>query len=196
MPSDSLTWPAPLAGTRGESPTTAARALQGDSAAWDDLFRTHNRRVVLTLISRGIAPDAARDLAQAAWMRLYEQQQRRRLPRLSLPGLVVTQAMYLAKDRARGGDQRFTHVHFDYDTAATDNIAQRLIDRNRLDRAHDVLSGCSDSAQRVFRAIYTAPGSSAAEVADQTGLSVQRVRQIVCEVRKKLRAAMKEHNDA
>lgn len=193
MPTHGLTLPVAATAPPTELPADEARALQGDAGAWDALFRTHNRRVVLLLIARGIRADLARDLAQAAWMRLFEQ--RRRLSRLSLPALAVTQAMFLARDRARRGDQRFTHVAFDDEVIATD-MTQQLVDRDRLDRARAVLQSCSDSAQHVFRAIYAAPGSTTAEVAQQTGLSVQRVRQIVCEVRKKLRAAIQENRDA
>jgi RNA polymerase sigma-70 factor (ECF subfamily) len=171
------------------------RALGGDTAAWDELFRQYNRRVVLILLSRGIRADAAQDLAQEAWTRLVEQQRRGRLPRLVLPGLVVKQAMFLARDRARRGDARFRHVPLDDVDHGVDFEAS-LIARDRLDRARVVLGDCSASQQRVFRAIYARPGVSASEVASEVGLSVQRVRQIVCEVRKKLRGAMENNDDA
>jgi RNA polymerase sigma-70 factor (ECF subfamily) len=42
----------------------------------------------------------------------------------------------------------------------------------------------------VFRLAYGGEGLSHAEVARRVGLSLQRVRQILCEVRAKLREAM------
>jgi RNA polymerase sigma-70 factor (ECF subfamily) len=58
-----------------------------------------------------------------------------------------------------------------------------------------VLSACSDSAKKVFRLAYGGDGLSHAEVAERVGLSLQRVRQILCEVRAKLRTAL-EGEDA
>jgi DNA-directed RNA polymerase sigma subunit (sigma70/sigma32) len=52
------------------------------------------------------------------------------------------------------------------------------------------LSECSERERRVFQAMYGGLCKGAEEVARQTGLSVQRVRQIHCEVRKKLRESL------
>ena len=181
------------AGERGGS--AEARALAGDEAAWDELFRRHNRRVVLALLARRVRPDAARDLAQEAWIRLIEQQRRGRLREIALPGLAVTQAMFLARDRARRGDARYQHVSFEDAPDARGSVdpERALLARDRLARAREVLATFGVSHRRVFGAMYGGAGRSASEVASTTGLSVQRVRQIVCEVRKKLRAAMEEH---
>lgn len=168
------------------------RALAGDAGAWDELFRAHNRRVVLALVARGVRAGAARDLAQDAWLRLIEQQRRGRLRELRLPALVITQALFLALDRARRGDQRFTHVSFDDLDGDPLDPEPLLQQRDRLQRAREVLASCSPSHQRVFRALFTQPGATSAEVARATGLSVQRVRQVMCEVRKKLRAALED----
>src|SRR6185436_4441935 len=65
----------------------------------------------------------------------------------------------------------------------------RLLGTERLARAEAVLAGCSASAQQVFRLCYGDAPLSYDEAAARTGLSPQRVRQIVCEVRKLLRAA-------
>ncbi len=60
----------------------------------------------------------------------------------------------------------------------------------RVAKALEVLSGCSSSAREVFRLVYGGDGLSHAEVAQRVGLSLQRVRQILCEVRARLRVAM------
>jgi RNA polymerase sigma-70 factor (ECF subfamily) len=52
------------------------------------------------------------------------------------------------------------------------------------------LSRCSVRAQQVFHAVYGPGGESHADVARRCGLSVQRVRQILCEVRGRLRRAL------
>ena len=69
---------------------------------------------------------------------------------------------------------------------------QRLIGEEELARAKSVLAKCSTSARKVFSLVYGGGNLSHTDVADQVGLSVQRVRQIVCEVRKELRAAFDE----
>jgi RNA polymerase sigma factor (sigma-70 family) len=200
----SISLPLPMAETASEASERAgsleARALAGDEAAWDELFRRHNRQVVLALLARRVRPDAARDLAQEAWIRLIEQQRRGRLPELALPGLAITQAMFLARDRARHGDARYRHVSLEQ-AGGGDAVRDAAIDpegalvaRDRLARARAVLATCGDSHRRVFRAMYGGVERSAAEVAQTTGLSVQRVRQIMCEVRKKLRAALEDRD--
>jgi RNA polymerase sigma factor (sigma-70 family) len=175
-----------------EDASAPARALASEQGAWDELFRTHNRRVVLTLLARGVRADTARDLAQDAWMRIIEQQRRGRLGELKLPGLVIKQALFLAADRARSGDERHRRVPIDERTGDLVDGERRLIARSHLARVRAILAGCGPRHQQVFRTLYSRSGASAADVAAETGLSVQRVRQIVCEVRKKLRVAIEE----
>ena len=173
--------------------TAESRALLGEAAAWDELIRRHSRKVSMTLLARGIRADTVRDLAQEAWMRIIEQQRLGRLDSLSLPALVIKQALFLARDHGRRGDARFQHIPLE-DTVGGGDAEAHLIARDSLDRARAILTRCSPSEQQVFRAIYARPGASSAEVAAETGLSVQRIRQIVCEVRKKLRANMEAPN--
>ena len=71
----------------------------------------------------------------------------------------------------------------------------QLVTEERVECAVEVLSACSDSAKKVFRLAYGGDGLSHAEVAERVGLSLQRVRQILCEVRAKLRTAL-EGEDA
>ena len=81
----------------------------------------------------------------------------------------------------------------------SDDIAQAsadpvraLIARRDVEIALRVLATCSASAQAVFRALYDDPPPSHDVVAKRVGLSVQRVRQILCEVRKKIREALEK----
>lgn len=168
------------------------RALRGDVAAWNALVQKHNHRVVVSLLARGVRIDRAKDLAQDAWLRLIEQQREGRLAHLSLPGLAITQAGFLALEAAR-------RVRRGEAIAATDDEAAKVVDpgadaetkllaEEQLARAEAVLSRCSPSARKVFRLAYSGEGKSHADVAAEVGLSLQRVRQIICEVRKVLRA--------
>jgi RNA polymerase sigma-70 factor (ECF subfamily) len=54
------------------------------------------------------------------------------------------------------------------------------------------LRRCPSRAQQVFREVYGPAEASHADVARRLGLSVQRVRQIVCEVRARLRRALED----
>jgi RNA polymerase sigma factor (sigma-70 family) len=172
-----------------------SRALAGSGEAWSALFTRHNHRVVVALLARGVRIDRAKELAQDAWILLIERQRAGRLERLILPGLVVAQAVFLARDDARLAPSARPHLPL---ADAEDHLVdlgreeQRLLSRDQLAHAGTVLATCSDSAQRVFRLLYERPRMGHREVAERVGLSVQRVRQILCEVRKKLRAALEE----
>ena len=173
-----------------------AQALTGDRTAWGELIARHDHRVVLSLVARGIRLGDARDLAQQAWAQLMAQQRAGRLERIELPGLAIRQAGFLALDAARrpaahpGRHDRAEDVA---DPAAS--IEERLIRREELARAQAELARCSASARAVFDLLYAHPGMRHGEAARRLGLSVQRVRQILCEVRARLRAAIEEPGD-
>ena len=187
-----LTLPVGLAARRR---TPESRALAGERAAWDELFSRYNRKVVVALLARGVRVDVAKELAQDAWLRLIEKQRAGRLDRLKVPGLVVSQALLIARDRGRSAAANAAHISLDDAGTGIEDPARledRVLSRDRLARADQLLATCSPSARRVFELIYEQPGIGHAEVATQVGLSVQRVRQILCEVRKRLRAVVEE----
>jgi RNA polymerase sigma-70 factor (ECF subfamily) len=173
-----------------------AAALGGDAAAWNALIHKHNHRVVVALLARGVRVDKAKDIAQEAWIRLVEQQRLGRLERLQLPGLAISQAAFLALEAARreASARRLENVEEPAIAAALadprGDAESRLLTQERVARALDVLSRCSASARTVFRLAYGGEGLSHTEVAQRAGLSLQRVRQILCEVRAKLRTEL------
>jgi len=75
------------------------------------------------------------------------------------------------------------------------DASRRLISHERLVRAQAIVAGLHPSARRVFKLVYDDPEISHAAAARETGLSVQRVRQIICEVRSKLRVALEDDRD-
>lgn len=173
-------------------------ALAGRMDAWGALVQRHDRRVLVALLARGLRIDQAKDVAQETWLRLIEQQRAGRLASLTLPGLAVAQATFLACDAVRKSARVRRVEGGDADDAATDvadpgaDAEMRLIANQRLARAEAVLARCSPSARAVFRLAYGDAPLTHAEIAARVGLSTQRVRQIVCEVRKVLRAAIVE----
>jgi RNA polymerase sigma factor (sigma-70 family) len=185
----------------GEAPRGLGElALAGDTAAWNLLIQKHNHRVVVSLLARGVRIDRAKDIAQDAWLRLIEQQRAGRLNQISLPGLAIAQAAFLACEAARrdASARRLAPIaDEDGDRSPLRDVADpaadaetRLLGSERLACAERVLARCSTSARTVFRLAYGREPLAHVDIARQAGLSLQRVRQILCEVRKELRAAL------
>ena len=180
----------------------AARALEGQSSAWDEIVRRHSHRVLLALLARGVPWDAAHDLVQEVWLRLVRQQRAGRLQSLALPGLAIAQAGWLAREEGRTRRRHETIMSgraaaaavtvddVDHDPEA--DPEEQAIRRERLDRIREELEVCPPRARQIFLAVYGPEGRSHAEAARDFGLSVQRVRQAVCEVRARVRTALRE----
>ncbi|MCY0997851.1 sigma-70 family RNA polymerase sigma factor [Myxococcus sp. MISCRS1] len=193
----------PMEAARGADEEVLARkALAGDRSAWDALVARHHRRVVVSLLARGVRVDRAHELAQETWARLIQQQQRGLLTELRLPNLALTQAAFLAADDARrarresisGAVEELPERQHPVDPAVS--AERRLLSEEQLSRAHAALAQVSPSARSVFLLACDGQELPHAEVAAKVGLSVQRVRQILCEVRKKLRSALEEETHA
>jgi RNA polymerase sigma-70 factor (ECF subfamily) len=69
---------------------------------------------------------------------------------------------------------------------------EQAIKGERMDRIRKELEACPPRACQIFLAVYGPEGRSHAEVARDLGLSVQRVRQTLCEVRARVRVALGE----
>ena len=177
----------------------AARALEGQSSAWDEIVRRHSHRVLLVLLARGVLWDTAHDLVQEVWLRLVRQQRAGRLQSLALPGLAIAQAGWLAREEGRtrrrhetimsGRPAEVTVDDVDHDPGV--DPEEQAIRRDRLDRIRRELEVCPPRARQIFLAVYGPEGRSHAEAARDLGLSVQRVRQALCEVRARVRTALK-----
>jgi RNA polymerase sigma-70 factor (ECF subfamily) len=164
-----------------------AGARDAIAVDWEASLRTHGARVVASLLAMSVPLEHAEELASQAWARLIEQEKAGQLPEVRLPGLVIKQARFLALNwmKTRGREAGLSD-----DIATEDDPERTLIARRDAAVALEVLAACSPSAQAVFRAIYDDPPPSHEAVATQVGLSVQRVRQILCEVRKRIRDAL------
>lgn len=164
-----------------------------DAALWEKRIRQHDHVVVVSLLALGLRPDRAREVAQATWLRLMEQEAAGALPAVELPGLAIRQARFLALDAIRHDavERRRLADALEVDPSSDDAIERRLADRQELERVKEVLAGCSPRARRLFHLLY-GQGMSAAEAAGELGISVQRTRQLLCETRKKIRASLEE----
>jgi RNA polymerase sigma factor (sigma-70 family) len=173
-------------------------AMAGDRAAWQGLVHRHDRRVVLSLLGRGLPLDRAREIAQETWTRLMESQRAGRLSGLSLPGLAIVQAGYLCTSEWRRQGIKHQHEAAAERTEpgaggpAAISPEDQVSDRQALARVAKALEACPPGARRVFDAVYQNPELGYEEIAARVGLSTQRVKQIVCEVRKRLRAVLRD----
>jgi len=164
-----------------------------DAGLWGERVRAHGHTVMVSLLALGLTPERAREIAQATWLRLIEQEAAGALGTIELPGLAIRQARFLALDAIRrdAADRRRLADALEVDPSSDDAIERRLAGRQELALVRQVLARCSPNAQRLFHLLY-GRGLSAVEAASELGLSVQRARQIVCETRKKIRAALEE----
>lgn len=178
------------------------RAPVLDDVAWNELMRRYGRRVEVSLVGRGIPLERAKELAQDAWIRIIAQHRAGRLPRLDMPGIVVAQATFLARDDLRRRDRR-AGLAGDDDAVARlaaavtgPDLERRVAARDELRRVLAVVQRSHVSARNVFALLYGAEPRTPAEITGELGLSVQRVRQILCEVRKAIREDLEGGADA
>jgi RNA polymerase sigma-70 factor (ECF subfamily) len=159
---------------------------------WGDAIRRHDRRVYLSLLALGLPPERAREVTQAAWTRLMEQHRRGALVDVELPGLAIRQARFLAFNELSRTKVESRVLAAVPDPPAAPDTERVVGGRQEIERVLAALEACSPTARKVFRLVYATPGGSAASAAKAVGLSLQRVRQILCETRRQLRSALAE----
>jgi RNA polymerase sigma-70 factor (ECF subfamily) len=178
-----------------EAPDAAlvAAAAAGSRGAWEALVHRHRRRVLVTLLAEGLSVDDARDVSQEAWARLWSQHQQGALSSLSFPGIVVTQARFLARDlkRRHRASPHAPAAAVPEATSPTVAADAALVSAQSLEQVRQALARQSPAKQQVFR-LACDEGVAHEEIAHRVGLSTQRVRQIIWEVRTALRAALEE----
>lgn len=162
---------------------------------WDDAIRRFDRQVYLSVLALGLPPDRAREISQSAWTKLIERHASGALAELELPGLAIRQARFLGlNELQRTKVEKRVLAAVPDDGAAPIALAidvERQVDsRARVEKVLDALSTCSPTARRVFRLVYATPGGSPATAAHEVGLSLQRVRQILCETRAHIRKTL------
>ena len=164
--------------------------LAAMSFDWSGAIARYNRRVIVALLARGVPMDRARDVAQDTWTKLMQKYDRGELTEVKLPGLAIRQALFLAADEARRAGRRpLTDMPADLRDDHSSAEAQ-LVTHEQVQVALLALQRLPENARRVFELAYEEPGIAHREIAGRIGLSEQRVRQILCEVRKALREAL------
>jgi RNA polymerase sigma-70 factor (ECF subfamily) len=180
---------------KGEAGGHARGGATSDRTSWDSVIRQHDRCVLLSVLAIGLRPDRARDVVQAAWMRLIEKERDGMLTTPEFPAIAIAQARFLALDELRRQvkEQQRSGLGEAAETVdATADAERAMLGREQLERATAVLAQLPPTAQRLFRLLYAEPPVPYGEAAAKLGLSLQRARQIMCEARKKLRLAIEE----
>jgi RNA polymerase sigma-70 factor (ECF subfamily) len=191
-----------MGGDGGNRPLAelVAGALEGRADAWDEIVRRYSHQVRLALLARGVALDAVDDLVQEAWMRLVRQQRAGRLRSLEIPGLAIAQAGWLALEAQRTARRRAALAQLGpapaveiaavADTGTDADPAAVALRHERALLVRRALAGCTPREREVFGAAYGREARAHADVARAMGLSVQRVRQLLCNARARVRRAL------
>jgi RNA polymerase sigma-70 factor (ECF subfamily) len=111
------------------------------------------------------------------------------LTELEFPGLAIRQARFLALNELQRRKVEMRVLAAVPDSAPPPDIDRVVASREQVERMLDALATCSPTAKRVFRIVY-GNGGTCATAAQEVGLSLQRVRQILCETRSHIRKAM------
>ena len=157
---------------------------------WDDAIRRHDRRVYLSVLALGLAPDRAKEIVQATWTRLMEQHASGALTELDFPGLAIRQARFLALNELQRRKVEMRVLASVPEAPAQPDVDRIVASREQMERVLDALATCSPTAKKIFRLVYATPGGNCASAAKEVGLSLQRVRQILCETRNHIRRAL------
>jgi RNA polymerase sigma-70 factor (ECF subfamily) len=167
-------------------------AMQTQGDVWEEAIRQHDRRVYVSVLALGLTPDRAREIVQMTWTRLMEQYKAGALPSLELPGLAIRQARFLALNEHRRSRAELRLLASVPDSAPPPDVDRVVESREQIAQVLDALETCSPTARTIFRLVYATPGGDCTKAAREVGLSLQRVRQILCETRSHIRNALKE----
>jgi RNA polymerase sigma-70 factor (ECF subfamily) len=162
-------------------------------ADWPQLIERHTHAVVVSLLARGLRLARARELAAETWSLLYERHQAGLLPVLELPGLAIRQASFLAlKEGARGARSVCLEDAPELEVLPADqpSAEARLAARQELALAEGHLAKLPPRAKEIYTLQLEHPDVGHAQLAARVGVSLQRFRQTLCEVRARLRGAI------
>lgn len=158
---------------------------------WKAAVAAHDHTLVVSLLASGLRLDDARELAQEAWLRVIEASAAGRLERIELPGLVIRQASYLLLDRQRLQRARVrAPVHEAEALPSGQTPEQDTAARELLQVVDGRLATATPRERSVLQSVLASPFESQGVLAAREGLSLQRFRQVLCDVRAKLRAAL------
>lgn len=160
---------------------------------WRQAVLLHDHQLIISLLAAGLRLDEARDVAQEAWLRVMEAASSGKLEHIELPGLIIRQASFIVVDRRRARRLRLPGAAHEVEALPATETAEGPTEaRELLEVVNAELAATTPRARGVFLAVLNAPDTAHARLAEEEGLSVQRFRQVLCEVRAKLRRGMQK----
>ncbi len=155
---------------------------------WKQAVAEHDHQLIISLLAAGLRLDEARDVAQEAWLKVMESASAGGLSRVELPGLVIRQASFIVADRHRARRLRPAAAEHEVEALAHFETAEgHMHARELLEVVSAELATATPRARGVFLAVLNAPDTEHRTLAQKEGISLQRFRQVLCEVRAKLR---------
>jgi RNA polymerase sigma-70 factor (ECF subfamily) len=144
----------------------------------------------VSLLAQGFCLEQAQELTQETWARLWAQHHRGALAELSLPGLAITQAGFLARDALRRGLRSAEEAPGPEREAPLPSPEDRLASAQTLRAVRRELGTLPEHHRRAFELAHE--GVPHADIGRRLDLTPQRVRQLVWEIRTRLRARFGE----
>jgi DNA-directed RNA polymerase specialized sigma24 family protein len=155
---------------------------------WKQAVAEHDHQLIISLLAAGLRLDEARDVAQEAWLRVMESASAGRLAKVELPGLVIRQASFIVVDRHRARRLRVPAPLQEVEALPAPETAEgHTHARELLEVVNAELATATPRARGVFLSVLRSPDEAHQSLAAKEGLSLQRFRQVLCEVRAKLR---------
>lgn len=126
---------------------------------------------------------------QETWLKLFEKHQRGELAQLELPGLAIRQALFIASDVARKTRAQATQSIEAQDdrTSPEPNPVDIMIARQELGAARGVIAGLPERQRTIFEWHFRNASQSHEATAAALQISVQHLRQTLCDIRKQVR---------
>ena len=160
---------------------------------WKRAVAQHDHPLIISLLAAGLRLDEARDVAQEAWLRVMESAAAGKLERVELPGLIIRQASFIVADRQRARRLRVVAPEHEVEALSAAETAEGATHaRELLAVVNAELATASPRARGVFFSVLESPEAGHRALAQKEGLSLQRFRQVLCEVRAKLRRGVEK----
>ena len=162
-----------------------ARYADGESEAFDELFRRYEPRAYAYFLKRTGSPERAQDLYQELFLRIHRARGGYDAGRPFAPWLFQIAHRLLVDDRRRAYRSHEVPIEDREPAAGRSNSEERLGDREALGQALAGLSG----EERHILVSSKLEGIGYPELAAQLGKSVEAVRKTASRTLQRLRAA-------
>ena len=165
-------------------------ALLCDRRAWDAIIHAYHDTVSGHVRIRGASTAESEDIAQATWLRLWWKVKNALLLELVVPALPKHQAMFLLLSYWRKGKDILLDTDDD-GVGTSGGKATGAEDQVLIEEIRAYVRKHSERDYYIY-VNFIEMEASAAEVATALGITVQRVRQRACELRKLIHSYTEE----